>query len=344
MLKPIPHLLRALTVCFITIGLVACNSDSEETIIEEDSIVVDDSSSDSDTTTETIVEVDPFNFESGALVSSITTETCTLSNGDEASCYRIDIAGAPSNYEISSFCPKNITSTADEAGIWFDGSGEVYDITGDFILSLPTLYNDSNWKLYDESTGLVNITDTEESCEGAARPDVEDQYQNHCVECSIDYVNGGISASFLIPITPIAAAQTINVGRVNIGLALNGVELAAPAPVDAILSAYTIAAFDDCAGHINLNEGYHYHGEAGCSQTQIQSDGHSTMMGYALDGYGIFGMLDDTNTEPTDLDSCRGHTDETRGYHYHAASVSENMFIGCFRGEIALTEDETGPR
>jgi len=44
MLKPIPHLLRALTVCFITIGLVACNSDSEETIIEEDSIVVDDSS------------------------------------------------------------------------------------------------------------------------------------------------------------------------------------------------------------------------------------------------------------------------------------------------------------
>ena len=116
---------------------------------------------------------------------------------------------------------------------------------------------------------------------------------------------------------------------------INGVVLAAPAPVDAILGAYTIAAFDDCAGHINLVAGYHYHGEAGCSQTQIQSDGHAAMMGYALDGFGIFGMLNEDGLEPTDLDECRGHTDDTRGYHYHAADVSENMFIGCFKGATA---------
>ena len=279
--------------------------------------------------------LDPFNFESDALISSISTQTCTLSNGDEASCYKIDIAGAPSNYEIGVFCPKNITSTADEAGIWFDGGGEVYDITGDFILNLPTLYNDSHWQLYDEGTGLVNVTDTQESCDGAARPDVEEQYQNHCVECSIDYVDGGISESFLIPITPVASTQNNSIGNTNVGVALNGVVLAAPAPVDAILGAYTIAAFDDCAGHINLVAGYHYHGEAGCSQTQIQSDGHAAMMGYALDGFGIFGMLNEDNTEPTDLDECRGHSDDTRGYHYHAAGVAENMFIGCFKGSIA---------
>jgi hypothetical protein len=37
------------------------------------------------------------------------------------------------------------------------------------------------------------------------------------------------------------------------------VVLAQAAPVDAILSNYTIAAFDDCGGHINPFEGYHHH-------------------------------------------------------------------------------------
>lgn len=327
------HVLKLVTLLLTFLSLAACNGGSTDSTTLSDTTTTDDTTTEA--STDLIVEVDPFNFESDALISSISTQTCTLSNGDEASCYKIDIAGAPSNYEIGVFCPKNITSTANEAGIWFDGGGEVYDITGDFILNLPTLYNDSHWQLYDEGTGLVNITDTQESCDGAARPNVEEQYQNHCVECSIDYVNGGISESFLIPITPVASTQNNSIGNTNVGVALNGVVLAAPAPVDAILGAYTIAAFDDCAGHINLVAGYHYHGEAGCSQTQIQSDGHAAMMGYALDGFGIFGMLNEDNTEPTDLDECRGHTDDTRGYHYHAADVAENMFIGCFKGAIA---------
>ena len=45
--------------------------------------------------------------------------------------------------------------------------------------------------------------------------------------------------------------------------------------------------------------------------------------------------------EATDLDSCRGHEDALHGYHYHAASPGENMFIGCFHGETAA-EATTG--
>ncbi|KDC53053.1 membrane protein [Pseudoalteromonas sp. S3431] len=333
MIKLKSEFLKLVFMSVTAIGLSACGSNNDKDTTETEAIIIDNTSP--NTTTTTVIEVDPFNFEGGALVSAITTQLCTLSNGDETSCYKIEIAGAPANHEIGIFCPNTITSNADEAGIWFDGNGEVYDITGDFILNLPALYNDSHWQLYDESTGQVNITNTYASCDGAARPNVKEQYQNHCVECSIEYVNGGISQSFLIPITPVTANQANSVGRSNIGIALNGVVLAAPAPVDAILSAYTIAAFDDCAGHINLNEGYHYHGEAGCSQTQAQSDGHAAMVGYAFDGFGIFAMLGSNNTEPTDLDECRGHYDDTRGYHYHAASVSENMFIGCYKGETA---------
>ena len=46
-------------------------------------------------------------------------------------------------------------------------------------------------------------------------------------------------------------------------------------------------------------------------------------------------MLDENNKEEDDLDSCRGHTDDARGYHYHSAGPGENLFIGCFNGETA---------
>jgi hypothetical protein len=57
------------------------------------------------------------------------------------------------------------------------------------------------------------------------------------------------------------------------------------------------------------------------------------MIGYALDGYGMYALADASGAEPTGLDNCRGHSDSTRGYHYHVASAGENMFIGCFKGE-----------
>ena len=124
-----------------------------------------------------------------------------------------------------------------------------------------------------------------------------------------------------------------SIGREGVGITLDGVVLAPPAPVQAILGAYTIAAFDDCGGHVNPVDGYHYHGATGCTEVGAQDDGYAALMGYALDGYALHGMLNEDGTEPTDLDACRGHTDDVRGYHYHAASAGENMFIGCFNGE-----------
>ena len=44
-------------------------------------------------------------------------------------------------------------------------------------------------------------------------------------------------------------------------------------------------------------------------------------------------MKDAEGKEEKILDECRGTTDDSRGYHYHAASPSENMFIGCLHGE-----------
>ena len=66
-----------------------------------------------------------------------------------------------------------------------------------------------------------------------------------------------------------------------------------------------------------------------------QSDGHAAMIGYALDGFGLYAKLDDNGNEPEDMDECRGHSDDTRGYHYHVLSLESNEFLDCFYGAWA---------
>ena len=120
------------------------------------------------------------------------------------------------------------------------------------------------------------------------------------------------------------------------GLAFNGVVFDAPAPVDNILAAYTLAPFDDAGGHINLSAGYHYHAATGVSKKIEQTDHHAAMIGYAFDGYGIFENTDKNGNEYTDLDESRGHYDSIRGYHYHVDAAGNNNFINGLRGEYAL--------
>ncbi|MDO6462374.1 YHYH protein [Granulosicoccaceae sp. 1_MG-2023] len=325
------------------VGLSACDSDSSDTetsVSDTGSDTSTDTSTDTDTDGTLSIDVDPTLFAEDALVSEPEIVDCTLSDGTETSCYQFVTAGAPPTHEVGPFCPESIYSTADEAGIWLDGSGEVWDVDGDFILNLPNLYDDDNWQLYDPVSGDVYVTDTQEACEAAARPDVDEAYQNYCVECSVDYIDGGVSETWLIPVTPVAADATGSLSA-QIGLALTGIHMTASAPVEDILANYTIAAFDDCGGHVNPTEGYHYHAATGCSEVASSDDGHAGLIGYALDGYGIYGLLDADGNEPEGLDECRGQVDEVRGYHYHAAGAGENLFIGCFHGKTVEGVGET---
>jgi hypothetical protein len=120
------------------------------------------------------------------------------------------------------------------------------------------------------------------------------------------------------------------------GIAFNGVVFDAPAPTSIILAAYTLAPFDDAGGHINIGAGYHYHAATGKSTKISQSDGHAAMIGYALDGFGIYERLSAAGTEYTDLDASRGHYDATRGYHYHVDKAGSNNFINSLAGAYAL--------
>jgi len=112
---------------------------------------------------------------------------------------------------------------------------------------------------------------------------------------------------------------------------LNGVKFDPPAPTHAILAAHTIAPLDDHGGHVNPHGGYHYHAVTG-STKEVEQPEHSPLIGYAIDGFGIYALLDKTGHGPSDLDDCGGHADEERGYHYHAGAPGENQIIKCLHG------------
>lgn len=323
--------------------LSGCNG-SDSTIEETTEVVIEEI--DEVVNENYPVDTTKFNLSSP---SEIIEVACTLSNGEESTCYSITVNGFPSDRtELGPFCPTTNTTEAADAGKWFD-DGVLYDLTGEFVTNLDIFYGDSTWNLFD-GAGNVKITDSQESCEAAARPDVDAAYNNYCVQCEISYYEetegGGIASTFLIPTTPVPRSSAGSVERSSVGVAFNGVTLDAAAPAEAILSAYTIAAFDDCVGHVNPFAGYHYHGanhgEGTCPSVAFEADGHGGAFGYAMDGYAIHTMLDENNEEELDLDTCRGHTDDSRGYHYHSAGPGENLFIGCFTGETVQV-DQQGP-
>ena len=283
------------------------------------------------TTEEVVIAVDPSLFIADGLSQTITKETRTISNGSSVECYKIVTKNTPTEHTMGPWCPSNITDGADKGGVWFEG-GKLYDVDGAFIKNLATFYNDAVWKLYN-TDGSIKVTNTKAACEAAARPNVDPAYNNYCVECQPSYTTG-IKKTFYIPVKPVklSSAASLQGMGVVVGVAFNGVNFDPPAPTSAILGAHTLAPMDDNGGHVNTMAGYHYHAATGKTKKVLQADGHAAMIGYAIDGYGLFERLSASGTEYTDLDASRGHYDTTRGYHYHVAAAGTNSFINSFRG------------
>jgi hypothetical protein len=96
---------------------------------------------------------------------------------------------------------------------------------------------------------------------------------------------------------------------------------------------------DSCEGHPESTGEYHYHDLSLCIEPAAP-EGHSELVGYALDGFGIFGRYGENGATMTnaDLDECHGHTHEIEWdgaivemYHYHA-TWEYPYTLGCFRG------------
>jgi YHYH protein len=107
---------------------------------------------------------------------------------------------------------------------------------------------------------------------------------------------------------------------------------------------------DQCDGHPQVQGVYHYHSQSDCVTDNEAGEGHSPLVGYALDGFGIYGHHGEDGEVLTneDLDECHGHTHEiewngnpTELFHYHS-TYEFPYVVGCFRGEPAALQVTAG--
>lgn len=143
--------------------------------------------------------------------------------------------------------------------------------------------------------------------------------------------------SYTLPANPTVAATPTCTGLGPIGIMLTGSVFFNALDAEG-RDAGAHEEQDSCQGHPDGSNEYHYHLMTSCISDP--GTGHSALLGYAMDGFGIYGPRDDSGKAVTDadLDECHGHTEAVTWdgqtvtmYHYHA-TAEYPYTVGCFRG------------
>lgn len=160
-----------------------------------------------------------------------------------------------------------------------------------------------------------------------------DTNPNHIIEQGLSYD---------LPLNPSAAASPGCLPLGPIGVLSDGVVLFNALDAGG-RDAVAHETQDGCDGHPNGQQMYHYHDVPSCILSA--ATGASTLVGYALDGYGIYVERDSSGNLPinADLDACHGRTSEvmwngqlTNIYHYDA-TLEYPYTLGCFHGSSTVS-------
>ncbi len=97
---------------------------------------------------------------------------------------------------------------------------------------------------------------------------------------------------------------------------------------------------DRCGGHAGRGDDYHYHVQPTCMIEQMQNKSDDAIIGWAFDGFPIYGPNnpDGTSIDDAALDVCNGQTDPVYGYRYHTSPDSPYI-IQCLMGEVDSVHD-----
>ncbi len=92
---------------------------------------------------------------------------------------------------------------------------------------------------------------------------------------------------------------------------------------------------DVCGGHAGRGDDYHYHATPTCMIAQMENAGDDAIIGWAFDGFPIYGDANPDGSAITDgvLDVCNGQPDETFGYRYHT-SPDAPYIMQCLMGKV----------
>ncbi|MBS0204833.1 MAG: YHYH protein [Planctomycetes bacterium] len=147
---------------------------------------------------------------------------------------------------------------------------------------------------------------------------------------------------FRLPLEPKVAPRITRVPMGPIGMALNGVVFFNPFEAGGMnaVEGYSEVWLDSCCGHPQQTGVYHYHKYPSCVKSPFPDDGkqHSPVIGFAWDGFPIYGPYQDAGVMARDLkgtvalDVCNGHSDKQRGYHYHVTPGRFPYVIGGYAG------------
>lgn len=170
---------------------------------------------------------------------------------------------------------------------------------------------------------------------------------------------------FTIPATPKYSSTVTKTWLGSIGVMVSGSVLYNPFEGDgktpAMSSNFTItdssgntgSFIDKCTGHPGPGDGsYHYHGLSTCITTTVDKGGKpSHIIGFALDGYPIYGDRDAKGKQVTvkSLDACNGINSATpefpKGiYHYVLLPTADvRSSIACFHGVVDTSQMQAMP-
>ena len=141
-----------------------------------------------------------------------------------------------------------------------------------------------------------------------------------------------------IPLNPAVAATTVSAVDGPIGIAVNGVLIFNPCKQGGCQNGDTkvLGELDICNGHAGRGDDYHYHAAPVClMQGKAASYWDTHPVGWALDGFAIYGYNDAGGTTATRDGTCGGNTSTVvngpQGYSYHVTDASPYV-LACFRG------------
>ena len=143
-----------------------------------------------------------------------------------------------------------------------------------------------------------------------------------------------------IPLAPAIAAATTTATDGPIGIAINGVPIFNPCKQGGCQNGDTkvLGELDVCNGHAGRADDYHYHAAPTCMMAG-QTNAHywdTHPIGWALDGFAIFGYYNPDGSTATRDNICGGNTlsvsNAPSGYSYHVTDASPYV-LACFRGK-----------
>ena len=224
---------------------------------------------------------------------------------------------------------------ASQAGPWIRGDG-TYDLTAKLsvIGSVPWSGNFS--AVVSGSSRIISGNGLPGHTTGSypiASSDPAYQYDRNPNSIK------GQTVSLTLPALPQLAASSSCLPGGAIGILTSGVVIFNGLDAEN-RDAVAHEVQDRCQGHPERNGSYHYHNISTCIAEKAEPAEHSPLVGYAYDGFGIYGRYGEGGKLLTnaDLDECHGHThtldwdgQQRSLYHYHA-TWEYPYTLGCFRG------------